>query len=303
MTRKWLTVIAISLLLSLGGAASTLAASIAVRIPQQPANSLGHNSYILELLELALEASKQESEIIDIRQNDHDLTQARQIAELRRGEKLDLIWTMSSINREAVIRPIRIPLLKGILGQRVFLVHEDRVAEFQSITHLQQLKDFTAGQGSHWPDTPILRHNGLSVITTTHYSLLFDMLAGGRFDYFPRGANEAWQEIDAHQKKPLVVEPTLMLSYIAPMYFFVSPDNESLAARIETGLEKMYDDGSFDRHFFQHPSISTMLKNIHIDERHIFRLDNPLLPKKTPVDIERYWLPLHKNSLTMKREN
>ncbi len=296
-------VIATILLLSLAAASSALAATVVVRIPLQPANSLGHNSYILELLELALETSKQDLETIEIRQHNHDITQARQIAELRRGQELDLIWTMSSINREAVIRPIRIPLLKGILGQRVFLVRKDRAEDFQSITHLQQLKRFTAGQGSHWPDTPILRHNGLSVVTTTHYSLLFDMLAGGRFDYFPRGANEAWQEIKVHQKKSLIVEPTLMLSYIAPMYFFVSPNNEKLAARIETGLEKMYDDGSFDRHFFQHPSISTMLKNVNIDERHVFALDNPLLPKKTPIDIERYWLALSKKSLRVQQAN
>ncbi len=303
MARKWLTVIAITLLLSLGGVASALAASIVVRIPLQPANSLGHNSYILELLELALEASKHDGDTIEIRQNDRDITQARQIAELQRGQTLDLIWTMSSVNREAVIRPIRIPLLKGILGQRVFLVHKDRAADFQSITRMDQLKGFTAGQGSHWPDTPILRHNGLSVITTTHYPLLFDMLAGGRFDFFPRGANEAWQEINAHQDKPLVVEPNLLLSYTAPMYFFVNSDNDSLATRIETGLEKMYDDGSFDEHFFQHPSITIMLEKIDINKRHIFQLDNPLLPKKTPLDIERYWLPLHKKSLAAKQKH
>lgn len=269
---------------------------IVVTTPFQPDTSLGHNSYILNLLKLALERSKKADEVIELRQSQTHLTQARQIAELQRNGELDLLWTMTSIQREAVIRPVRIPILKGLLGQRVFLIRKDRAKDFSGITTLPELADLMAGQGSHWPDTPILRHNGLSVVTTTNYQLLFDMLAGGRFDYFPRGANEAWQELAAHPKKPLQVEPSILLSYIAPMYFFVHPDNQDLAERLQAGMTAMYQDGSFDRHFYEHPSIAKMIKGIDMRNRRVFELHNPLLPEETPVDIEHYWLKLKPDS-------
>ena len=265
---------------------------LTITIPQQLQYNIGHNSYILELLEEALERSKKPNEAINVQQSEISFTQARQIAELQRGENLDLIWTMTSIDREAVLRPIRIPLLKGLLGQRVLLVRKDRAEDFKSVNNLQQLRRFKAGQGSHWPDTRVLRHSNLAVVTTTNYLLLFDMLAGGRFDYFPRGANEAWQELTAHPNKPLQVEPSIVLSYIAPLYFFVHQDNHDLAARLMTGLNEMYKDGSFDQHFFEHSSIATMLKNINIDERRTFELDNPFLPKQTPTSTRHYWLNL-----------
>lgn len=269
---------------------------ITIKIPKQSTGNIGHNSYVIEVLQMALERSKAENETFKITQLTTSLSQARQIAELQRGEELDVIWTMTSINREAVIEPIRIPLLKGLLGQRVFLVKADRAADFTNITQLQQLQQFMAGQGSHWPDTLVLRHNGLSVVTTTNYPLLFDMLAGGRFDYFPRGANEAWQELSAHPNKPLQVEPSLLLSYVAPLYFFVQPGNQALANRLTDGLGIMYQDGSFDRHFYEHTSIQAMLSNINIKNRRIFKLDNPLLPKDTPTEVPHYWLRLDKES-------
>ncbi|MGH1371760.1 MAG: substrate-binding periplasmic protein [Cellvibrionaceae bacterium] len=266
--------------------------SLTVKIPKQTAGNIGHNSYVIEILRMALERSKSADETIKITQLTESLSQARQIAELQRGNELDLIWTMTSVDREAVIKPVRIPLLKGLLGKRVFLVRSDRAADFSGITQLQQLRGLMAGQGSHWPDTLVLRHNGLSVVTTTNYPLLFDMLAGRRFDYFPRGANEAWQELSAHPKKPLQVEPTILLSYVAPMYFFVSPGNQALADRLENGLNSLYQDGSFDRHFYQHPSIRAMLSHIDINNRRTFKLDNPLLPKGTPTDVSHYWIKL-----------
>lgn len=285
------------LILALGLTSLPVSASapqtLSIRIPQQSASNIGHNSYVIELLRQTLERSKAEDETVEITQLQSNLSQARLIAELQRGEMLDVIWTMTSVNREAVIDPIRIPLLKGLLGQRVFLVRKDRANDFSDITELQQLQAFMAGQGSHWPDTPVLRHNGLNVVTTTNYPLLFDMLAGGRFDYFPRGANEAWQELTVHADKPLQVETSLLLSYVAPMYFFVRPGNQALADRLRKGLSSLHKDGSFDRHFYQHSSVRAMLNNIDIENRRIFKLDNPLLPKSTPIDVPHYWLKLN----------
>lgn len=266
--------------------------TIRVRIPKSESSNSGHTSYVVELLRQALERSKRPNEIIELTAIKEDFTQARLIAELYQGTDIDLIWTMTSKDREALIRPIRIPILKGLLGQRVFLIRESQQTIFDHIQSLNDLSRLVAGQGSHWPDTEILRANGLLVFTSPHYELLFNMLKGGRFNYFPRGVNEAWSEIDAHPNEGLVVEKTVALSYPAPMYFFVKQDNEDLANRIDTGLESMINDGSFDKLFLSHPTIADVVNRAQLSERKVFKLTNPNLPSETPLGDPRYWLQL-----------
>lgn len=264
--------------------------AINIRVPKEEYSNSGHTDYIRTLLRLALIRSKAPNERISLSSIEENLTQARLIAELQRGQNIDIIWTMTSREREASMLPIRIPLLKGLLGQRVFLIRAEQQAEFARVNTLTDLAQLTAGQGAHWPDTDILRENGLPVLTSTRYELLFSMLRGGRFDYFPRGVNEAWAELDAHPNEGLAVEETLLLSYPAPMYFFVRQGNEALAQRLEAGLEMLIEDGSMDALFESHPSFMNYVKKANVGARKIFKLHNPQLPKETPIEDARYWI-------------
>lgn len=264
--------------------------SLVVKIPRGEISNSGHLSYVISLLQLALEKSKKPNERIELVAIDEDLTQARLIAELMRSPDLDVIWTMTSRERESLIRPIRIPILKGLLGQRVFLIRQERQAEFSRIKTIAQLAQLRAGQGSHWPDTEILRANGLNVHTSPHYELLFTMLKGGRFDYFPRGINEAWPELAAHPDEGLAVENELLLQYPAPMYFFVKHEDEALAQRIEKGLNTLIDTGEMDRLFLNHPSIKPVLESAALANRRVFMLINPTLPAQTPLQDSRLWI-------------
>ncbi|AFU97594.1 substrate-binding periplasmic protein [Simiduia agarivorans] len=264
--------------------------TLEVNIPRGEISNSGHLSYVIALLQLALEKSKQPHERIELVPIEEDLTQARLIAELIRSPDLDVIWTMTSREREALIRPIRIPILKGLLGQRVFLIRADRQAEFSRIKTIAQLAQLRAGQGSHWPDTEILRANGLNVHTSPHYELLFTMLKGGRFDYFPRGINEAWPELAAHPDEGLAIESELLLQYPAPMYFFVKHEDSALAQRIEKGLNMIIDSGEMDTLFLNHPSIKPVLESAALTNRRVFMLNNPTLPEQTPLHDRRLWI-------------
>jgi hypothetical protein len=82
--------------------------------------------------------------------------------------------------------PIRIPLDKGLLGWRVALVNAATPDRLAGITNVRQLAGLLAGQVADWPDTAILRHAGLKVLTSQDYGNLFPMLQRNRFDYFPR---------------------------------------------------------------------------------------------------------------------
>ncbi len=121
------------------------------------------------------------------------------------------------------------------------------------------------------------------------YDGLFEMLLKKRFDYFPRAVNEPWAEVRVHKDKNLVVEETILIKYIAPIYFFVSPDDIWLANRLEKRLRRAIKDGSFEELFRNHPANKEVFEFANIEKRKIIRLNNPLLTQETPIGEKEFW--------------
>nr|WP_255725376.1 transporter substrate-binding domain-containing protein [Photobacterium sp. OFAV2-7] len=197
---------------------------------------------------------------------------------------------MTSSELEDKFEPVRFPVYKGLLGNRIFIIRQGEQHRYDAINTFADLQRFTAGQGKLWPDTQILQSGNITVRTTMDYENLFYMLEGGRFDYFPRGIHEPFQEVEARPELNLVVEDNLMLVYRAPMYFFVRKDNKQLAERIHQGLDKALEDGSFDEFFFSNAMIQDVLSKANIKQRNVFFISNPLLTPQTPLDRKEYWL-------------
>lgn len=216
------------------------------------------------------------------------IAQSRVMELVDRGE-LNLILTMTSREREELLFPVRIPIYKGLFGYRIFIINRRDLNKFAAIQTEEELKALWAGQGHDWPDTQILKANGYNVTTSPNYPGLFAMLEKGRFDYFPRAVSEPWREVEEEKARDLVVEPSLLIQYYAPAYFFVSKQNTKLAERLERGFEMAIQDGSFDQLFNTHWYIQDTLKLAKIPERKIFRLKNPLLPPETPLDRPELW--------------
>lgn len=246
-----------------------------VRISKQNESSAEHADYFLGLLRLALQKTVDTHGPYRIESTAHLSSQARNIARIARNEGIDVIWTMTSAERENVLQAIKFPLIKGLMGQRVFLMRAGEQGRFDGKHDLDSLQRLRAGQGSHWPDTQILRANRVPVITTSSYELLFPMLKGGRFDYFPRGLHEVSSELSRHPE--LALEQTLMLEYPAPMYFFVRPGNEGLAGRLLEGLQRASKDGSFDHYFNSHPATGQVFERVNRAQRRVIHLRNPLI--------------------------
>src|SRR5690625_967009 len=158
----------------------------------------------------------------------------------------DIHWLHTNRQRETRLRPIRIPLLKGMIGWRLLLIPEQAQERFSAITHVDQLRKLRTVQGHDWPDALILQHNGFSVIRSANWEGMFRMLALGRVDYFPRGATEVHSEIAQFPDHGLAVEQSLVLHYPSAYYFFVARDNDELAEVIEKGLNVDIVNGSFD---------------------------------------------------------
>lgn len=288
--RPWL-VIAILLI---GGMARPSCADVRHYVVE--AQAVGHareGDYYEVLLAMLLNASKAPDEVIDIKFSDRQYTQTRWIAELQRGMGNDVIWTMTTRERESILRPIRVPMFRGLFGKRVLVIRKEDAAKFAQINSREELAKLTAGQGEHWPDTRILQDNQLPVTTGKDKENLYKMLVAKRFDYFPRGLTEVASERAVMESNGLMVEPHIILSYPTAMYFFVSKKNIELAQRLEKGWQIILNNGEFDKFFFNHPRVKSALSQVKTHPHLIINLNNPELPAETPVDNPRYWLDIN----------
>lgn len=279
-----------SLGLVVGAAAAATSAPMPERIryPRQEASPDSRSDYFLAVLELALSKSRATFGDYQLMPADLGMQQARALDSLLSKRHLDVVWTITSREREQQLLPIRIPLDKGLYGYRALLIRAGDQPRFDAVRQLKDLAPLIAGQGHDWPDTKILRANGLRVETNSRYISSFEMLARGRFDYFPRGVSEIGPELQQHRDLSLALEQRLLLYYPSAMYFFVNPQATQLAARLQQGLEAALADGSFDRLFNQHPAMREALRLLR-QERQLLVLTNPLLPEQTPINVARYW--------------
>lgn len=233
--------------------------------------------YPLELLKLALRKS---GVFFHLVQSPRFLVQKRALEQLALGIDLDIVWTMTSKQREAELIPIRFPIYKGLVGLRLLLIKRSDAASFSSIHTLRELNNKKAGQGHNWPDKKILEDNGLTVYGVVNYTSLFQMLAAGRLDYVPRSILEIWSEIEQYRSLDLVAEPTLALCYPAATYFFFNSKNSVLADQIEAGLLLAKNDGSFEKLFQSFHK--TLLERSEIEKRQVFSLENTIMPSSLP---------------------
>ncbi|SFH84729.1 amino acid ABC transporter substrate-binding protein, PAAT family [Pseudomonas guineae] len=241
--------------------------------------------YELALLQLALEKADSP---LRLEPSYYSMEQERALVNLERNERLDVVWSVTSHEREQRLLPVRIPLDKGLYGWRIALLPSSREALLKNVRTLDDLRPFSAGQGHDWPDTDILRSNGLPVTISANYGSLFRMLQAQRFDYFPRSLIEIWGELEHPRSKQLVADTHVLLHYPAAMYFFFSRQRPELAETVRLGLERAIADGSFEHLFQQH--FAADLQRAQLNQRQVIELENPLLPSATPLQRRELWL-------------
>jgi len=243
---------------------------------------------VMNILKLAL--SKVNESII-LNQSSENYSEARLINEIESGN-VDVMWSGASPENEDRLLTVRIPILKGLLGHRIFLIRKKDQNKFSDINDLQDLKELKAGQGTFWGDTKVLKNAAIPTVTTIKYNNLFLMLDGERFDYFPRAVHEPWVEVENRPELNISVEKNIMLVYPMALYFYVHKQNRELHDQIYQGFDMAIKDGSFDRLFFDHPMIKDVLDKAELEKRLIIRIDNPFMHSETPTDVPEYWLDI-----------
>jgi len=242
--------------------------------------------YPLRVLALALRKSGVPHEI---QPSERPLPQGAAVTRVASGKGANLMWSMTSREREEQLLPVRIPLDKGLFGYRIGFIRSDSREQFTTLAKQHRdLRTIAMGQAHDWPDTTILRDNGFRVVTSTADTHLTSMLSGGRFDYYPRSVLEIWDEAGAASQHGLVVEDMFLLHYPAAVYFFVGKHDLPLAKALETGLHKAIADGSFDALFQEY--FGAIIQRARLKDRITIKLRNPTLPAATPLNDKRLWL-------------
>ncbi|MDK2595722.1 hypothetical protein [Pseudoalteromonas obscura] len=268
--------------------ASIATETIRVRGSQSEYDST-HNYYV-GLIELAFDKLNKPIRI----QFSPYMVQDRALFELQSNRLIDLYWAGTNQQRESELGVVRIPLIKGLLGYRVFTIHQDNEQLFSQIKSLKSLKNTTLCQGQHWPDTDIMLAAGLSVITNVVYENMFKQVYADRCKAFPRGINEAFSEVEIRQQimPKLMVFDDVILHYRFPMYFFTHKDNSQLINDLKSGLMLAIKDGSFDKYMQTHPTTKHLFPLSKWDNKTILTIDNPFLPKSAQVDDKQLWIEL-----------
>lgn len=281
----------LALLLLLLIATPAFATPSVVRIPKPQADSTGAQDYYVGLLRQAL-AKGAAGRAVPTLVETVAMEQGRAVYELNRGAIVDVYWMGTSIEREKKLRAIRIPLDRGLIGYRRFIIRADRQAEFNAVNTSADLKRLLGCQGLDWPDVDIMRSAGLRVTEVAVLEGLYQQVVAKRCDYFPRGLYEALPELaQRHKTYPELMQfQNLVLYYPFAVYFFVRQDNEELALWIEQGLEQMIDSGEFIAYVTSH-SLTSHVFPLHqkVSSSRTIHIANPFLPRDTKYTDARYW--------------
>lgn len=250
-----------------------------------PEGEDSRNLYFIELLKQALaHADKGYQVKVSVRGASH----ARQMKLVVDG-KINVMWDAPGPEMSSQLMPIEIPIDKGLIGWRLFFIRKENQRLFTHSTTLEELKKIRLGQVKSWHDTSILKANQMNVVATPNYFSSFKMLASNRFAYFPRSVSEIWQEQEERKDllDNIVIEKNLVLHYPIAYFYYVNKNNHELAKDLQSGLEKMLADGSFDRLFNQYNSKQIQLAEFH--KRKVIQINNPYLPIETYQKFQDFW--------------
>ncbi|MEX0299346.1 MAG: hypothetical protein AB3N28_09770 [Kordiimonas sp.] len=221
-------------------------------------------------------------------------SQGRAFRELARGTApINILYSGYSKEREAITRMVYVPLTRGLLGNRMFIIHEKDDALFKNITHLEQLTNrITVGVGTTRPEEIILPSAGFSIVRSPGNQLI-PMFLRGRFTSLLYGLDEidlVYSDITNQQtNRSTIINKDILLSYKFDSFFFVQPGDDIRANLVEEGLKRAYASGAFMEHFRNFPPIQVGLSLFDTHKPKVFKIVNPDLSTAVKNIPANYW--------------
>ena len=105
-----------------------------LRYPRRADGDEFRSAYALAQLQLALDKA---GSTLRIEPSHYSMEQERALVNLEHNDRLDVVWSMTSIEREQHLLPVRIPLDKGLFGWRIALLSKDRAQLLKDVRNLE----------------------------------------------------------------------------------------------------------------------------------------------------------------------
>lgn len=253
-------------------------------------------NYELELLTLALEKTKEKFGAYKLKPSPHSINYHRALVALKsnRYENFIRSFAYRKIRTEDQdLIYIDFPIDLGLLGYRICFVSKPSKEAVAKAKTLEDLKQFTHGQGVKWVDASILKKQGFKVIESATYEGLFEMININRIDLFCRGIGELAKEYELHRHlENLEVDQSFAFHYAFPLYFMTHKSNLLLRYRIEVGLKAAFDDGSLQKLWKKHYQES--IEQAKLNHRKIYTLKNHTLDE-LPDNYSKYFVDIKNN--------
>lgn len=245
--------------------------------------------YPQQLLQAALAATATEGELV-VARFPLQMTSSRIIHELAKDGAIDVGVLASGHWQHPQLRPIFIPIRRGLLGWRLMLSRPERVESIRA--HLlggSPLRTLTTGFGEDWVDLSIIRANFAHVAVAQTSQELYQQLSTGAFDFYSRSAIELWREVGVLKLDltQFAIVPDVALYYPLADFFYVHRDQEALAQRIERGLTMLYESGEFQALLEQFHGED--LRRSQLAQRRIFQLTDPGWSLSEPPVAALWW--------------
>jgi hypothetical protein len=178
----------------------------------------------------------------------------RMFRALKDGDLVNVAAYLANTQWTRELPYVPVPVDLGLQSWRVALIDAATQPMLNRLGGPAALKRLRAGVGSNWVTQRVLRENGFRIVTGGTYPGLFEMLMAGRFDYFPRGVNEVFGELDARRSQfpTMAVEERFLLHDRVPTLFFVSPQAPRLQRRLTAGMEALLKDGTLEAMMLKH---------------------------------------------------
>lgn len=189
--------------------------------------------------------------------HDERLSPVRTMLEVAKGEVLHLAfsssWFRHIMPKNSYVE-FENAFLCNLVGLRSFITRPETKAVLAKVTRAGQVYQLPVGQGEGWPDSKILRHNGLKVVEGYDMDSLFPMLAKKRFDLFPLSILEAERTVSEFKTRfpEFSVQPDLNLFYPFPFSLFVSARHPRTVERFRYGVDLALANGTIKALFSQH---------------------------------------------------
>ena len=235
--------------------------------------------YQQEVLEAVMSATPEYGDA-QISLHPQPMSQSRQVVSLLKGDA-HIMWSVTNAEREKLLTPIKLPLLKGLAGYRVLVIAKDAQHNFPHAISTDELKTRTLVQGNDWPDLHVLQSNGFNAAGeewSLWFTSMYTMVEKGIVDGFPRNVIEVNGDLIRHADKPVTIDKNHLLIYPNYEYFFVHPDNSALAKRIRVGLSRLIENGTLEALFNQFESHKLALTLADDPHRARHFLQNHSLP-------------------------